>query len=230
YLERAFGLRRSTAGLEPASQEKAFPLAVIQPFSAGPDLALHHQWEPDFRRVVDFETDETGLRNADDGEAATVDDQLAAHHRRVGPETPLEALVTEDRDRMCARRAIIFGRDHATEHSLCSQRIEVIARYQIAPDTLVDAGMAQADGRHRIRDQPVQNPVPVAQVPVVEIREQGRERSLFRCRHSRIVDRNDSPGLRYGERAQQNFVYQTEDRRVRADTQREGDDGNQGEA
>src|SRR5262249_54055529 len=115
--------------------------------------------------------DEPGRRDADDGEAAAVDDYTLAHQARVSAETLLETSVTNDRDRMRARRAIIFRRDKASERRLHAQHLEVIARDQIAPHALIDPLVAQADRRHSISEQPRHDLVAVAQVFVVEIRE-----------------------------------------------------------
>src|SRR5713226_1295366 len=143
-LQRAFGLRARYARFEPANGEQVVVATLIEPGTARLDHFAHHCGDEYFRRISDLCTDEAFGHDADDCEGASIERYTLADDVQVCAEASLPAAVTQDCDRVRARRLVLFRQEATAKHRRHAEHIEIISRNNVAPDALVRPAVAQA--------------------------------------------------------------------------------------
>src|SRR5215471_10607559 len=122
---------------------------------------------------------------------------------------------------MAARRLVVTCRNNPAQSRSYPQYIEVVAAYEITPQSLIDALVAHAERRELIGDEAGEHLVSIPIVLVVGIRK-GSETVPFKG----AVERDQFTGPFYWQGPQQQGVYDAEDGRVGSDAQPECEDRN----
>src|SRR5262249_54576744 len=125
-------------------------VAILQPIRATRrDLFRHHHRRVYFRLEEHHRSTEPFRGDAGNCEVVSIDLELLSDQIRIAPESGLPAAIADDRDRIRAGDAVFLLSEHPAFDGPHTEQIEIIARYQIAPDTLVDAVLTNA---HRAED------------------------------------------------------------------------------
>jgi hypothetical protein len=142
-------------------------------------------------------------------------------------EIVLPAGVADHDDGIAAGNLAFLGQKTTAERGLDAQSLEVILAGKDPKAHLGLGGSRSGDavGTNLAGDHAVKRVGFVAQVAVVGIGD-AAERIVWRVG----IDGDDGSGFEDGQRAEQDGVGETEDAAIGADTQREGEDGNEGEA
>lgn len=121
-------------------------------------------------------------------------------------------------------RPAVTGIEYPPAQRTHAQKIEVISGNLVAPYARVLAlGDAQADGRHAVARQPTEYLIAVAEVQVIQIR---LNRDL--CLEASQIQKHQVLRPIHRERAEDEGVHRRKHRRIRADAERQRDDGRSG--
>jgi len=131
-MERRLSLYRVDAGLEPANNPDTVIVAPLQPIGARFNGGAHHHRDPHVGREHDFGSIEMLGCDADHCEGVAIEGDGFANYAGIGAKTPFPAAIAEDRNRMRAGRAVLFGKKRPSERGLNSQDVEIIAGCQIS--------------------------------------------------------------------------------------------------
>ena len=200
----------------------------MQPVAAGQHRRLHGQRQPDIRPLADGFAEERSRRNADDRKHAVADSDRGAEDVGTAAEAALPVVVA---DHCVSRHRIVIGIEGPSEQRRHTQRAEVFGRhhaganlFRLAPIDPRTAGARDSSGR------PSDRRTQWTRRAVAGTRIGQQARSL----RSDPTETPPAPGLVsmtspsrivHRQRAQENAVEQTEDRRVGADSQRQRKDG-----
>ena len=164
-------------------------------------------------------------QHADDLVKLPADANAPADDVTLAPEAPLPVAVTEDQDAVVARQLVV-GAERATEARLRGQGGEEVrgdpeARHHLGGP----ARLGQAHVGVRVGSD-----LAIAADLGPQIEVVGRRDPATRILGSGAEDAIQSAAVGVGRRAQEQAVEHAEHRRVRADTQAQRDDGDEGEA
>ena len=176
------------------------------------------------RAVVEREA-EAGRHDADDGDAAPADLDLAPEDRRVAAEAALPEVVAEDDDARPVRAVLLLA------EAAAERRGDAEDREDVAPDvSRADAlRLSRAAGEHRraVGEEadvgegadpgPVRLPLVVGEPRLIEPL-------------PRAPDDGDALRAPPGKRGQEDALHDAEERRRGADAEGEGEGGDDGEA
>ena len=183
---------------------------------AGDDVRNHLG----FRRVGDRR-----LQNADDRGRARAETDGPADHRRIALERRHPEAVREH-DGSSRVRAIIAGVDEASQYRTQSHHIEIRAADDAGPDLV---RLAQSDHRERDHGEIANSRdrfEPGAELLNLRHRKRGVLDPDSRCA---LADVDEAVLVAVDERPQQHAADDAEDRRIRADAERERQDDGQRE-
>jgi len=163
--------------------------------------------------------------HADDDDGTAVELERPAEHVRRAAEAALPQIVADDRDRGRAG-LVIVGAERAAERRRHAQRVEHVRAQHLGvePDGLAAARQNHrqvpegADASHLRRL--------FAQVGIVQDRQRDGVGKIRRA----LAQDHDPAGIGERQRTQQHGVDDGEDRRRRADAERQRHDGDGGEA
>ena len=179
------------------------------------DLCLHHHRRPDLGTVEQLRAVEAARRDAKNRVRLAVDTDRRSDDARVAAEARGPAVVAQDRDWALTGHAIVVLMKEAPSHRLHAEHVEVIAGGEIAPRaTQCAAGIDVHRGRTEANDA-VECHVPVTYVAVVG---EGRARPPTALHEEHAIRPRDR------ERPKRDGVDDTEDRRIRADAERQRED------
>src|SRR5262245_39640797 len=228
-----FGLRLSERhfSLDPAyGNVVAYfpPLPILIAFRVWkPDVGLRHQ--PVSRRHLRAARETESRRHyPDDRAPLLVDSDELAYDVRLAAEAALPQVVADDSHFIPARPFFFHG-ENSPEQRLRSQQGEEIGRHLNASHSLRitpfgEIGVAWSDCCDLLERWRLSSPFGQIDRRRGEFVKAQVERRVVRPQH------HDPVRLVKGERLEQYRVDDAEDRCVRADTERQGEDGDQGEA
>jgi hypothetical protein len=233
-VQRAPRLLDRHAGLEPAEDVRPVAAPVLEAVEARLHLAAHRDRDEDLGVGAERGAREAARRDADDGHRVAVDRDDLADHRRVRAEPRLPVGVAEHGDEVRADGLVVGGGDQAAEVRLETESREVRARdhHPLAVERLPLEGEVRAE--RAVRDQPGEHGLLPLEVAVHRIAEDqvavarlvARLRARLRSGRAEV----DEPlRLGHGEGAEKHLVEEREDRRVRADAERQGEHGDGGD-
>ena len=161
-----------------------------------------------------------------DGELDPVEPYRAAEDRAIRAELPLPEIVAEHHDRVASGHLVFVGSKGAAQLGLHAHHREEVAAHQQADRQFRQRAGLGGEPHNRLgeRDQSFEAPAAIPDVDVVAIR-----REQDRPDGAEEIDPtvSTSPAARHGERPEQQRIGEAEDRRVRADANRERDDGDE---
>ena len=167
---------------------------------------------------------EAGRHHADDRVRPAVEVDRAPQNARIAAELAMPEPMAENRDGVLAGH-VFRRRERAAEQRLRAQRVEQVGRDLPEPHPHGVAGSRQVD----LPDVPRRHALHAAELRAV-VHE-------LRVGHPRLVpalplapDHHAAGGFGVGERRQQNRVSDAEDRRRRADAERQREQRGRGEA
>ncbi len=171
------------------------------------------------RRQRSAAEEQTHVRrhHADDGDAAAVELNGAADDGRIAGEAALPETVAQDRDRVVSLRTFIVG-ERAPDQRRDAERREEVGRDVHADDFFRRARSGQVDAVVVERRDPLECRRALA--PADEVR---RREHVGAARPPRVgfPHHDQASGIAERQRLEQHRVDDREDRRVRADAQRE---------
>ncbi len=174
---------------------------------------------------------ELGRRDADDGEPSPVDAQGLARNRWIAGEQRSPQIVADDRDRNRSRELVLLRKEPPPHRQLHSQEREVPRLHERRGHSAGCrplAGHVEAD--HRCSDHAGDRRHHGNQCSLIETREIPGTHAPFGLPLGK-EHLDESVVIRHtGDRTQEQPIADAEDRRRRADSQREGHHGDRGEA
>ena len=182
---------------------------------------LHHHRHVDLPHASNLRSREPGRRHADDREDVPVQADLAPDHVGAAAEARLPEVVRDHHYWMRPRGDVVAWFQQASECRLHAEHLEEVAGGDDARHEL--CGVARVEARHDAAPagQSVEGPGVVAQHRVLRVRENAAGAAIH----------VDQPlGVRDRQPLEERRVDQAEDRGVRADPEREGEDGGRREA
>ena len=191
------------------------------------DVGLHHHRDPRVGRCFEPHTREIRRRDADDREVHAVEGDVLADDVRRVIETTAPEGVTDHRDRMCAQRAVVVGRQQSSE-----LRFQLQHAKPLAADELYVRALRRAIrvGQPHPRNAAHGSETVACGEAGTQLLEQ-RVGLTLRDRQPRLVARHvDVLRLRNRHRLQQHGVGDREDGAVGADARGEREHDDEGEA
>ncbi len=228
------GLLDRDARFQPSEDVRPVAAAILEALEA----RLHQRAKRDRHEHLGLRAQrravEPARRDADDGQALSVDDQRVVQDRRVEAEALLPVVEAEHDDARFADHAVVALREQPAEGRLHAKHREVAPRHEhararqglplvgeVGPENAV-RGQAGEDGlrlfevtEHRVAEDLVAVARLVARVAARLGAGRREVHQLFRGTHR--------------ERPQQHLVEQREDGRRRPDPERQRDDGDHGD-
>ncbi len=222
--ERSAGFVEANAIGEPALDEDDIRLAIVEVTLATVNRGLHRHRKKDIGGGDYLRSVEGASGNSDDGIGSTVEYDVLADDVGLASEPALPRPVAQDRDRMLSRFAIVLAGEGPAECGLDTQYLEVVPRDEVAPRSLGEAVVREAQGRETVRDETVEDLRPVAEVFVVRVGEH-REHALM----SAFREGHEPLGRGDGKRTEQSRVQERENSGRRSDSETERKDADEGE-
>ena len=147
----------------------------------------------------------------------------------ITPEAPLPVTVAQHDHWMGARRAVVIRREQPADGRPYAQHVEEVSGNQLCAGALRLAVIGEADGSAGTRDHAAEDLIAVAQVPVHRIGKDGLHVVARTAAAALAIGvKNDKAlWIRHRQITEHHLAQQRENRRVRADTERErqyGDD------
>ncbi len=167
-------------------------------------------------------SESNGPEHADDFVRLAVQRQLAADDGRIAAEAAPPEAFAQDGDTPAVRQILGRGKGPPCRHRRAEQPEEVGA--DVSRRDLFRVALGQVDDAEPVRRHVLDDGgLPP---PVVEL---GRRRPLSRSLGRGVDEHHQAARIRVGERPQQDGVHDREDRRIRADAERQRGDGGEGE-
>src|SRR5262245_31439746 len=157
-----------------------------------------------------------------DAEVQIVQTDFAADDGRVGTELAFPYGMGKRHNRIAADNLILFGPEATPEGRLDSQSLEEISAHHVSglELRLRVSVLGEADRNESVGDEAFKGPALVTKIDVIRVRDVSE---IPGGRRGAKAD--DSRRVRNRQRPEQKAIGHTEDCRVRADGQRDGDDG-----
>ena len=220
-------LSQRHAGLQPPEHLDPRRAALAETHSGlGVGPPQRHDRHPDVVRRADLVARERFRGHADEGEVMPVEFDSGADDTGIAGKAPLPEPEAHHRERIRVPVALVGRRDQPASRRRDAEHVEVVAGHQLTLHALGLVSGAQVEGVHRRDRQAGHHRIPGAIVQVVGIR------GVAQIVLVRVLpaDVHQAVGLGdAGERPQQQRVHEAEDRRVRADPERQRRDGDQRE-
>ena len=230
-LQRRLGGVDRVARLQPGEDldPPGAPIVHVHPRPVRRHHVLHQDRDADLRRLRRIDAGESCRGDTDHGHRVVVDPDRLADDRRIACEPADPVVVAQDDDRVAHGDLIVLpGVEHAAERRLHAEQREVVARHHLRLHAL--GLVVDADRR---RDQP----------PAQHFRERLRLLLVVLVDgvrvHARphvaavvaplLVQHDQLLGILDRQLPEQHLVDQREDRRIRANPERQGQDGDDGE-
>src|SRR6266581_1333843 len=212
-------------------QERVVPF--VQPIPNGRHLPLHRHGHKNVRHLSYLDAAEPRLRNAHDRHFRVVHKNRLIQHSGIPAKMPLAIGVAQDQDRMSALHIVIGWRQHSSQDRPHAQHIEIIPSDQFARSPLRLPMTRNACCKLKSRQHSIENRRVLRQPLVQRIGKNLRivsitpNMSAFR---SGRLQNDQLPGIPDRKPPQQHLIEQGKDRRVRADAQRQRQNGNKRKA
>ena len=129
---------------------------------------------------------------------------------------------------MPARRAVVIGRERSPDLRTHAEDVEVVAGNQLAADALGLSLRGHRERRAEARDDAVEHRVLIAKIAIHRIGQRAAVEGPP-LKSAGAVEQDEPLGRFDRQQAQQHLIGQREDRRVRADAEREGQHDHDGE-
>jgi hypothetical protein len=168
-------------------------------------------------------------RDTQDDHRMAVQIYLLIDDARITPETPLPVTMAQHDDRMGARHAVVILRQQAADSRPHAQHVEEVSGNHLRAGALGLAVIGEADGSAGTRDHTAEDLSAVAQIPVHRIRKDGLH-VVARTAAAALaigVKNDKARRIRYRQITEHHLAQERKNRRVRADTERQrqyGDD------
>src|SRR5262245_6639275 len=217
-IEARARLFQRRLGLEPSDDEEPTVTAAVEHRHSTLRLQLrnHHHRYPQFGRQRTNHSRVLRRRYADHRQRLVVDRDRFADQGGVGAEAAAPQTVADHHHRMRARRLIFLRQKCSTTESLYSEQVEIIAGDRLSYDLFHTVRLAQFECPDRICRE-------TGEYFTLFTKDQKILVSGIHIRSPRVaavkLDQLFGPG--YRTRAEDDGVDDAEDRRIRADTQRQ---------
>ena len=217
-------------GLEPSHHGQPPVGAGVEDAAAAVEDRLGAEWHRDVERSAHFEPEEPRLRDADNLDRLGLERQRAADDRPIAAVLALPERVAEDRARRAAAAIVGVGQDPAGRRPHAERVEEPAADPEALRGTRLAAG-CEVEGRGSSRQQAREALLPRANLFPDRIGQRGIP-AVEVAAHAGGIDETylgEFGRVGHGQRAQPDRVDDLEDGGVRADAERERQDGDRRE-
>ncbi len=223
HVHRRFSLLARDARLDARHDGQPPAAAVLQIVPGRRHLRFHHHRHHHVRVLADDDAVEAWRRDADDGHRRAVEGDGTIDDRRIAGEAAHPVVVTQDRHRISARRLVVVWRQRAADVRADGEDVEVVPGHELTADALRLSVGHQRERRGKACDDAAEHRRLIAEVAVHRVREGAVvERASLKCAGS--VEDHELLRISYGQQAEQQLIGERENRRVRADAERDRQD------
>jgi len=218
----------AASGSTPGRSRKHVQPDTVPPVHVVPggcDHGFHHQRDEQIRRTHQRHTLESALRDTHDGHGMPVDVDCAVHCGRIAAEPAPPVIVAQDHEWFAAFELVLIGSEQAAQRRRHAEHVEIVAGDQFGGGPLCRSLVGYVD---RVLVSCGDAGEGIGRSPQIGI-QRVRKIVLVAARASSNklagpMERDQTLGLLDWDHPQQDLIGQSEDGRVGADAERQGQD------